>query len=936
MSMRTRTTRSLRSGLVVVGILALVASACTSTSSQRASHPVNRRAVPISILREKLGGEEGERDGESWAAQDYENRAWPRDSIAFKQATNAQKAFKSIPAAHAGVANGALSSPSSWTELGPFTPVVPGPVNYTGRETTNSGRVTAMAIAPTCVPGNCRLWVAAAGGGVWRTDDALAVPASWTPIDTGLTSNATGDLVLDPTDPRGRTLYLGTGEPNGSGDSEAGVGLFKTTDGGNRWSLVSGSVPYTKDRGIEGIAIDPTNPNHLYVGTAVARHGSSSVNGGRRTPPNAPTLGLYESMDGGASWTLVLTKTANPNPPAGGSDWFQGSVRDVQLDPNDPTTVYAAVVGYGLFRRTGAGPFEQVFQTYNPSDTYGGTQEFDLVDVGSTTRIYLGDSSEDLGYSVLWRVDDAHVPASTLLGTGNNSGWTLLSSPTNGTPGFGSWGFCAEQCGYDMEVTSPPGSPDEVYLGGQMLYDELWGPAPPRSNGRAVIRSTDAGQSWTDMTNDAQSPPIGMHPDQQAMAFDPNYASTHIGFFGSDGGVVRTSGAFADTSGLCAGRGLTGADLADCLQWLSYVPTEIVSLNDGLRTMQFQSLSVNPANPTGDLLGGTQDNGTWAFTAGGSPTWVESVGGDGGQSGTDVGNASIRLHTYYSNYADVNFRGTDPYGWNWISDPLIKSGEAASFYVPFIADPVTSGTVFIGQQRIWRTTDNGGSQAYLEQYCNELTGTFLTSKPCGDWVALGTKPGGDLTGTGFGSDRVGQYVVAVERAPSDAGTLWAATRTGRVFVSQNANNASANKVTYRRIDTPSTPGRFVSGIAIDPTNPNHAFVSYSGYEAYTPGQNGHVFEVTFNPVTGTATWKDLSANLGDQPILDVAFDNLRGDLYVSSDFGVLLRRASGGTGWTQAAPGLPMVATYGLTIVPGARVLYAATHGRGAWKLALP
>ena len=63
--------------------------------------------------------------------------------------------------------------------------------------------------------------------------------------------------------------------------------------------------------------------------------------------------------------------------------------------------------------------------------------------------------------------------------------------------------------------------------------------------------------------------------------------------------------------------------------------------------------------------------------------------------------------------------------------------------------------------------------------------------------------GGDLTSTAFGADRAGQYVVAIERAPSDDGTLWAATRTGRLFVTSNADDTPGS-VQFRRIDTPST------------------------------------------------------------------------------------------------------------------------------------
>jgi hypothetical protein len=150
-------------------------------------------------------------------------------------------------------------------------------------------------------------------------------------------------------------------------------------------------------------------------------------------------------------------------------------------------------------------------------------------------------------------------------------------------------------------------------------------------------------------------------------------------------------------------------------------------------------------------------------------------------------------------------------------------------------------------------------------------------------------------------------------------------------------------VTYTRLDTLASatadPGRFVSGIAIDPANANHAWISYSGYNFNTASQPGHVFSVTYNQASGDATWTSLDGSgataFPDLPATDIVFDSVTGDLYASTDFGVL-RRAGGSAGWAQAGAGLPMVEVAGLTIVPGARVLYAATHGRSAWKLNLP
>jgi len=126
--------------------------------------------------------------------------------------------------------------------------------------------------------------------------------------------------------------------------------------------------------------------------------------------------------------------------------------------------------------------------------------------------------------------------------------------------------------------------------------------------------------------------------------------------------------------------------------------------------------------------------------------------------------------------------------------------------------------------------------------------------------------------------------------------------------------------------------RCCTSIYIDPADPNRAYLSYSGYNLTTPATPGHVFRVDTNAAT-TATWTDLSTDLADLPITDLVYDKPTGDLFASSDFGVL-RRAGGTTTWTLAAPGMPNVEVAGLTIVPG-EVLYAATHGRSAWRLKL-
>ena len=158
-----------------------------------------------------------------------------------------------------------------------------------------------------------------------------------------------------------------------------------------------------------------------------------------------------------------------------------------------------------------------------------------------------------------------------------------------------------------------------------------------------------------------------------------------------------------------------------------------------------------------------------------------------------------------------------------------------------------------------------------------------------------------------------------------------------MFISDNVDNATPASVVWNRVDpdlaTTADPTRFPSTIYIDPTNVHHAWISYSGYNVNTPTQPGHVFDVSWSG-SGTATWTNISYNLPDFPITAVVSDDNTGDLYAASDFGVM-RLPFGTTTWVVTS-GLPMVEVAGLTMVPSSRVLYAATHGRSAWKVTLP
>ena len=869
----------------------------------------NPRGATVATYREKV--ESGAEASNSPNAEAYASQAYPKTYIAPAQVKNGLAAFDN---ARSRAGSAALTGTTgNWHLAGPTSGAVPGPVTYTGTDSNVSGRVTALAITPRCRQEACSLYVGTAGGGVWVSRNPLAASPTWRSIGSDIPSGAIGSLALDPNDPTGRTIYVGTGEQNGSSDSEAGVGMYKSVDGGQHFTEVAGFTADSAGRAIGSIAVDPHNPNHILAGTDVARHGASSVNGGRFTPPNAPTLGLYETTDGGTTWTLVESQPGDPVLPttSNGGDFFAGGVSQIQFDPIDGKTVYAAINAYGLFRRdaNAVNPtdWSEIYATPY-GDSISSRISFSVVGNQGSSRMYLGDATMYYDgtslVSGLVRTDDARAAVPT---------WITLSDPTPGMPGYGSYNWCHTQCSYDMNVATNPLNPDLVMLSGSMNYNEIFTRTPP-SNGRAVVRSTDAGRDFTDMTNDAASSPNGLHPDQHALVFVPG--TTDEWFSASDGGVVRQSGPFVDASAQCANRGLTGTDVTDCQAWLSAIPTTNQAINTGLDTLQLQSVSVSPNGQ--NLLGGTQDNGTWSF--GPSTAGFESVGGDGGQSGFNVKNPNIRYHSYYAPQHDVNFNGSDPMGWDWISDPLMNSGEAASFYTPLTADPIKGGTVFDGLQHVWRTTDNGGDQAALNQHCNELTGDFPLGYTCGDWVPVGP----DLSGA-----NAGNYVVAIARG-LDNGTMWAGTRRGSLWVSKNVNAASASAVSFVQVNDPRLPSRFISSIIVDPANPNHAWLSYSGYSAYRAG--GHVFEVWYSPITKTlSNVKDLSYDLGDQPITGLARISATGTLFAGTDWGVV-QLVAGTSTWV-ATNGMPTVAVWGLTVSPDGKKVYAATHGRGAWVI---
>jgi hypothetical protein len=850
----------------------------------------------------------------------------------------------------------------AWSSLGPLS-TTEGGASGSGNF---SGRVSALAISPACaLNGPCRLWVGAAGGGVWRSDDAMHTDdPGWRWIGQGLGTNNIGALALDPNDAGGDTIYVGTGETNSPQNSGAGTGVYRSTDGGDRWTRLSTNIvdpavsptaiDFTSTRGVSTVVVEPGNPRTIYVATTSAMLGMTAVRGGQSqtTGYPQPRVGLYKTVNGGDTWTLLWVPPldpvipANPHKSVGQGDTMIG-VRLVKLDPKDPRIVYATAWNNAIHRSApslegGDASFKPVYAIAG-AGRFQDLAMFDLTVADKHTRMYVYNGTLATAAQGLYRLDNADVAAEKLVtgsgaGVANTGAWIALTSTNPSQPGSTSRNLCSSQCFYDLVVAVPEGQPDTVVIGGV---------ATP-TFGESTLRSTNAGETFFAFASDAQTPRNSSHVDVRAIVFHPE--NPNVAFVGSDGGVVRNDGRFTDISGRCQ---QLFNNAPQCSTLLSSVPARLHFLNRGLQTLQFYNIALDPRAPLQRMIGGLQDNGTiWLDGTGAAGIWksVFPFGDGTSASGFHPSRPGVLFASFQSNRFFTNFGNGDLARWVRTDDPIRAANERATVTAStgrqFLAfDEVNPDTQFTGFQHVWRTKNNGGDQATLEASCR-----FSGASPgasCGDWIPLGvgfpfqagsnpesaSRRPGDLTADAYGGDRAGGIIVAAERSPADAGTLWAATSFGRLFVSKNADAAGPD-VVFTRIDTPVMPNRFVTRIVPDRTDVNAAFISYSGFNALTPGAPGHVFRAVFNPSSRIATFTSFDRDHGDLPINTLAVDDVKGDIYAGTDFGpIVLRR--GAAAWELAGVGFPEALMVDLKFVPSQRLLVAATHGLGVFYVKL-
>jgi photosystem II stability/assembly factor-like uncharacterized protein len=365
---------------------------------------------------------------------------------------------------------------TTWTAFGP-TPIVNGQRPGNGPV---SGRLAGIAADPAD-PNT--IYVAAAGGGVWKTIDG---GTSWTQLTDSQSTLSMGAITIAPTTPN--VIYAGTGEANNSLDSNFGRGILKSTDGGTTWTLLTGPSNAFNRLTTSEIAVDPTNADVAYA--AMAANFGNNVLFGSNT-------GIWKTTDGGVTWTNTTTAITAALP------WSS-----IQIDPSAPNTLYAAVgdifgsAQNGVYKSTDGGT------TWSPlAGAPNGTASGRIVVAVSKSNpqvLYVSSSSSNSAtFGALYKL---------MLSTDGGATFTDL---TGGTPDYmGGQGW------YDTTLIVDPTDSNIIYAGGAAGTNSL-------------IRSIDGGSSWTDITGTAQN--NGPHADHHAAAFDANGKYLD----GNDGGTYR-------------------------------------------------------------------------------------------------------------------------------------------------------------------------------------------------------------------------------------------------------------------------------------------------------------------------------------------------------------------------------------------------------------
>jgi hypothetical protein len=803
----------------------------------------------------------------------------------------------------------------SWSSLGPLP--LPSEASGTGLQDYNwiSGRATAVAIDPNDPTGNT-VFVGGAYGGVWKSINAGAMnanPASvtWTPVTDSQATLAIGAIAVQPQlsnpNPNTSIVLAGTGETNSSADSYYGLGILRSPDGGQTWTLISQDASDTHSfagLGFSQIAFSSANPNLVVAAAASATEG---IVEGLESPVTA-NRGIYYSGDAGATWHFgsIADSGVNITPASVISAVYNAAAG----------TFYAAVRFHGFYSSPDGANWTRLASQPGPALTASACPA--QAAQPSSCPIYRGEiavvpsraGSAGLGEMYAWFVNANGGDQGIWKSLDGGASWMQIndSGVTNCGDLFGGCG--TSQGTYNLALAAVPnGTATDLYAGAVNLYKCTITNAFPTCNGTG-------NNSFLNLTHVYGCSDIAkIHPDQHAIDFVVANGTALL-YFANDGGIYR------------ALDGFTGLTTGACGQ-----TNQFDSLNAMLGPMaQFVSVSQS-ATDVNLLFGGTQDNGApaSAFSQSGGP-WVNVNAGDNGFTAVNPTNENEWFVASPSDsVSGVNlFRCTNgaschtlDFQNDQIADSNQLGGDAGAFYLPFILDPASSSTILLGTCRIWRGASMGGSFSLLSP-------DFETG---GTGACTGSEINLVRSLAAGGPMDSGGYSQVIYAGTNGEGPLIPTTTVGgHVWVTTAAD---AGAISWTDRTGPINPQGFpVSAIAIDPSDSTGqtAYVGIMGFHT------SHVWRTT----DAGLDWTDFSANLPDAPVNSIVIDpgspGSPGTIYAGTDVGIF--GGSSSPNWTEVGPAagrpgfLPNVAVTSLQIFNsgGIKRLRVATYGRGIWE----
>ncbi len=758
--------------------------------------------------------------------------------------------------------------------------------------TVQGGRVIDIEVHPSRP---YTFYVAYASGGLWKTENN---GVTFKPLSDALPTMIAGDIALDPTAPE--TLWLGTGEPNASRSSYAGLGMFVSRDGGGSF----------EPAGLDGadriarVLVDPRQGERVFV----AVQGPLYTPGGMR--------GVYRTEDAGKSWKNVLP---------GGDDWTGAT--DLVFDPKNPDVIYAALwersrrpwnfveggSGSAVYKSTDGGDSWQRLSSF-PNSKYIGRIGL-AISPANPERIYasidnqqplpadaidLGDSPlssarlRTMGRQEFLRQDpveveqfvrdndfDPSVDAKLLIAQVRSGELTMDALRRKLADGNAAL-FDADVTGLEIWRSDDAGVSwakanrepirDFTYTFG--YYFGQIRVAPDNADrvyvlGVPTAISNDAGATWSGSINARD-----VHVDHHAWTFDP--ANPQRIFNGNDGGIdISYDGGTS---------------------WLKL---------DSQSVGQSYTIAVDMAEPY-NVYTGLQDNGTWKGSSTLDPSkpdgfwdsgdgWTFVNGGDGMQIAVDPRDADVVYTGYqFGWYRRVGPDGGDTRPRPGLTDPALRY----NWNTPIQLSSHNPDILYFGANKLFRSMDRG-------ETWNAISGDLTRSKERGD-VPFAT-------------------LTSISESEREFGLIWVGTDDGLVWVSEDGGDD------WREATRGIEKDRWVSRVVASSHVRPRAYLAQNGYR--DDDMQAYVF------VTEDLgkSWRSISANLPDEPVNVVREDPVNADLlYVGTDRGVYVS-IDRGQSWQALQQGLPNVPVHDLVVHPRDRELVAGTHGRSVWIIdALP